>query len=784
MANKICSMQRSVLMATAATILTVGISPSAWAQENAPATAQEPASNNVGLEDIIVTATKREQKLSDVGVSVTSLGGEALERMGITETVGITATVPNLINASVFGPGANTNFSIRGVAQNDINDGTESPIATYVDDVYFVATGAGSFPLYDMQRVEVLRGPQGTLFGRNSTGGLIHFISAKPNDEFFASASGSYGSYNERIFTGILNMPLGEKAALRVAGRYQNSDGYLKHITGNRPDAGQIETHSIRTQLLLKPSSVLTSLFKFSYDKAAGFTTGIVHQPTGIDAVTGGQFALRPDQDFYGTGPGKTFLGFGVVGSRDTVDNGSDRRLKGATSLTAQNTTNWEINDQITLTSVTAYNRYKKNLLEDCDGTQQRICESHYQNSAKQFTQELRAFGDMGALRWTIGAYYLNQNSKQNLIVPLYADPTPVAPTLGLAVQTEVKAKGYAAFANIEYDVSPQLTVIVGVRGARDEKHIDQLNGLYLPNSSDPTIRGYEADVPVYSFVNRNAVIYENNYNDATSGGLNRFGRNGWSGKIEIDYKPWDDGLIYASVSRGLKSAGFNNGTLKAGLLATELQFKPETLLAYEVGFKSNFMDNKASVATSAFYYDYKNFHVLNFAGLGAFITNRPARIYGSEIELNFRPVPALTLQLTGGVVDTKLADTSNAGGVSAEREMALAPSWTLSAMARYEFTVAGSHTLGVQVDGNARDAFFNNPGNDPASVVPKFTNVNARIDFADVDDRYNLSVSVRNLLNKRYLTSRFLLQGLGGYNYDFYNPPRMIRAELTVKFR
>ena len=781
MTNKFRSVKRRVLMATAATILTVGIAAQAQAQDQAPAPAQE----NVGLEEIIVTATKREQALSDVGVSVTSLGGEALERMGVTETTGITATVPNVINASIFGPGTNTNFSIRGVAQNDINDGTESPIATYVDDVYFVATGAGSFPLYDMQRVEVLRGPQGTLFGRNSTGGLIHFISAKPNDEFFASASGSYGSYNERIFTGILNLPIGEKAALRVAGRYQNSDGYLKHITGNRPDAGQIETHSIRTQLLLKPSSVLTSLFKFAYEKASGFTTGIVHQPTGIDAVTGGQFVLRPDQDFYGTGPGKSFAGFGVVGSPDTVDNGSDRRLKGATSLTMQNTTNWEISDQITVTSVTAYNRYRKNLLEDCDGTQLRICESHYQNSARQFTQELRAFGDMGALRWTVGAYYLNQKSNQNLIVQLYVDPSPFpAPPLGLAGKTELKAKGYAAFANIEYDVSPQLTVIAGLRGARDEKHIDQLNGVYFPASTNPLFLGYEADVPVYSFVNRNIAVYENNYNDATSGGLNRFGRNGWSGKIEIDYKPWDDGLLYASVSRGLKSAGFNNGTLKAGLLATELQFKPETLLAYEVGFKSNFMDNKASVATSAFYYDYKSFHVLNFAGLGAFITNRPARIYGTEIELNFRPVPALTLQLTGGLVDTKLSNTTNAGGVSADREMALAPSWTLSAMARYEFAVAGRHTLGIQVDGNARDSFFNNPGNDPASLVPKFTNVNGRIDLADVDDRYNLSVSVRNLLNKRYLTSRFLLQGLAGYNYDFYNQPRMIRAELTIKFR
>ena len=277
--------------------------------------------------------------------------------------------------------------------------------------------------------------------------------------------------------------------------------------------------------------------------------------------------------------------------------------------------------------------------------------------------------------------------------------------------------------------------------------------------------------------------IFENFITDANSNGANRFGRNGWSGKIEIDYKPSDDTLIYASVSRGLKSAGFNNGVLPAGLSAADLAFKPEALLSYELGLKSSFLDNKASIAAAAFYYDYKNFQVLNFVGLASIIRNADARIYGGEVELNFRPVPALTLQLNGGVTNTKLFNVANGGQVFADREMALAPSWTLSAKARYEVPV-GSHTVGLQVDASMRDKFFNVPGNDPASVVPRYTNVNARIDLADADDRYNFSVSVRNLFDKRYIASVFLLEGLGGYRYGFWSPPRQVNAELTVKFR
>lgn len=749
----------------------------AWAQiaDGSPTTSQVDSDSQ--LVDIVVTATKREQSLSDVGVSVTSLGGEMLENLGITDTLAITSSVPNLVNASVFGPGTNTNFSIRGVAQNDYNDGTESPIATYVDDVYYVPTGAGSFPLYDMARVEVLRGPQGTLFGRNSTGGLIHFITAKPTREFFASVGASYGSYNDRSVTAIVNLPLGEIGALRVSGRYSDNDGWIKHITGNQPKSGQLQTNSIRGQLLLEPSDTFSTLFKISYDRAAGFSSAVFHEPIGIDATTGNQFVLG-NQDFYGTGPGLSPFGLGTIGSPNRADNGALRKLRGGKSFTVQNTTNWDASDSITITSVAAYNRYSRNQFEDCDGTQARLCATHYQNRSRQFTQELRAFGDMGSFRWTLGGYYLNQKSSQDVIVPLFLDISPIA----LGVDANLKAEGMAAFVNGEYDLSPQFTVIAGVRYSRDKKSIQQRNGFYTAaNAADP-FAGYEADIDPYSLFG--ATVAENVYTDATSNGANRFTRNGWSGKVELDFKPTDDTLLYASISRGLKSAGFNNGVITVGIPVSAIEFKPETMLAYEVGLKTSFFDRRASLNVSGFYYDYSNYQVLTFAGLGSFITNRDATLYGAEVEFNARPVPRLTLQISGGVVDTKLKGVANAGGVVADRQMPLAPSWTLSAMARYEAPLSADHSLGLQLDGNARDSFFNVPGNDSASIVPKYGVLNARIDVSDAANRYKVGVSVRNLLNDRYISSVFLLQGLGGYRYGFYTPPRWFSIDATVNFR
>jgi iron complex outermembrane recepter protein len=625
-----------------------------------------------------------------------------------------------------------------------------------------------------MERVEVLRGPQGTLFGRNSTGGLIHYITKKPEFTPSASVSASYGRFDEYSIGAVANLPLSDQVALRISGRYGDGNGYQRNLNGTQPRQGSVKTESIRGQLRIE-SGAVTSNFKASYDRASGFNAGIARDAIGIDNVTGNQFVLG-DIDFYGTGPGIDKFGFGKAGTGpNTINNGQNREIRSNKSITLQNNTDIELSDSITLTSVTAYNEFGRDQTEDCDGTPDPICQTHYDNQSKQFTQELRAFGDMGTFRWTVGAYYLQQKQQQDVVVPLFYD------AVALDVDTSLRSKGYAAFVNLEYDLSPEFTIIGGIRGSRDVKSIQQRNGIYSPLDPAVGFPGYEdnANLPL------GALVAANIFTDATANGFNRLKKNNWSGKLELDYKPNSDTLVYASVSRGLKSPGFNNGIISVGLPANQLPFKSEKMLAFELGLKSTFADGRASANLATFYYDYKDFQALSFAGVGSLISNRDARIYGIEAEFNAKPVDRLTLQISGGLVDTKLRDTPNALGVIADREMALAPSWTVNGRIRYEIPVGSSGSeVGLQLDANARDSFYNNPGNDSAARVPKFAEVNGRIDFSDADDRFRVALVGKNLLNDRYITSIFVLQDLGGYRYYFYNRPRTFSLEATWNFR
>ena len=738
------------------------------AQPSRSATSSPVRSENQGIAEIVVTAQKREQKLNDVGISISVLGGDQLDKMLITDSTSIVNVVPNVENTSIYGPGTNTNFSVRGVAQNDSNDGTEAPIATYVDDVYLVTTGAGAFPLYDMQRVEVLRGPQGTLFGRNSTGGLIHYISSRPVDRFEASISGSYGSYDDRTVTGMINVPVAPGVLdVRVAGQYHDNDGWLENRTGNQPDGGQVKSRSIRGSVLFTPNDTLTNVLRISYDRASGYTSGIWRDAITQDPATGYQYTLPEGSlDAVGVGP--------VIGESD---NGQLRKLLGAKSFLAINKLDWKVGD-VTVTSVTGYNHYRRNTVEDCDGTQVAICATHYNNPSHQFSQELRAYIDAGSSRFTVGAYYLNQVQEQNILAPLaqFAGPGSVA----LKANVYQRSKGYAVFGNAEFDLASNLTLITGLRGSRDDKTIQQVNGIYQPTDPANPFAGYEANanLPV------GPAVGENVFTDATAGGLNHIKKNLWSAKVELDYKPSPGTLVYASFSRGVKAPGFNNGLVSVGLPFQQFRYAQETLLAYEVGVKASFWDRRGNISASTFYYDYSDYQAISFVGVGSFITNNDAKLYGMEADLTLKPFPRVTFQANGGLLHSKLYDVSNAGLFVNDAKMPIAPSWTASALLRYDLPIdGGDKTVGFQLDGRARAHFYNDPANDPAARVPSYGVLNGQVDIATVDDKYRLSLSVKNIFDRRYKTSIFLLNGVAGYRYGFYGPPRWVSADLTIKF-
>ena len=726
------------------------------------------------VEEVVVTAQKREQSTSDLGISVSALSGDELSALGMQSSNDIVNFIPNIEHTAIFGPGTNPNYSIRGVTQNDYNDATEAPIATYVDDVYFVTTGAGSFPLYDQERVEVLRGPQGTLFGRNSTGGVMHFISNDPTEEFEGEIKVGFGSYATRRVSGFVNVPVTDNFQFRIAGYTSKSDGYLDHQTGNQPDAGETDNESVRLTLAFQPTENISDVLKISQSISQGNTSGVWR-----DAIT-----QSPTDGLLSTLPKGTLDGFGFapVHKYKEVDQGGPRELKRARSRTVSNTLDWAISDSVELTSVTAYNEYTRDLLEDCDGIQAWLCQTHYDNSSHQFSQELRAFIDLGEQRYTVGAYYLEQSQNVDQIAPLFVD---VGHLIGLPggllfdADAKQELKGYAVFANGEFDLNEKFTLVAGVRFSKDENEMDSRFAQYGSPTGAPG-RDQWAAFKHTTDVAGGALLSEDLLNDTTGG--NSFSKDSWNAKIELDYKPTDDMLIYGSISRGTKAPGYNHGFVSAGLAIDDYFYKEEELIAYEVGIKTTFWDQKASLNAAAFYYDYTDYHTLSFIDIGSYLTNSDAELYGAEFDLTVRPIEGLTLKLNAGILESTLYDVPNSAGFVDDWEMPIAPSWTLAGSINYEFYV-GDNIMGLQLDGRARDEFTNDPADNPASTVDGYGTANARAYLLDSAEKWEVSLSVKNLADKQYETSIFLLNGIGGYRYGFDGPPRMWSADITYRF-
>ncbi|MGD9660060.1 MAG: TonB-dependent receptor [Porticoccaceae bacterium] len=724
------------------------------------------------IDEVIVTAQKREQSTADLGISVSVLGGDQMSALGMQLSNDIVNFIPNIEHTAIFGPGTNPNYSIRGVTMNDYNDATEAPIATYMDEMYLVTTGAGSFPLYDMERVEVLRGPQGTLFGRNSTGGVMHFISKDPTDVGEGEIKVGVGAYDSRRTSGFLNAPINDRMQFRIAGYYSDNDGWMKHRTGNQPDGGEMENHSFRVSLALQPTDNINNVIKISHSKAQGHSTAVWADAAVTNPVTGLQEVKQP--------PGSlTDFGVAPVHEYHESDNGGLRELKGAESTTIINKLDWSISDNVTLTSVTGYNEYERDLVEDCDGTQVWICATHYDNSSHQFSQEFRTFMDFGAQRYTFGAYYLEQYQDVNQIAPLVVG-------LGgggqlLDADAEQDLKGYAVFANAEFDLSDKFTLTTGLRVSYDEKEMDSRYATYASPTPDAPVDqqwlGWENNTEIP----RGALLSEDLLNNDT--GFNSFDKYSWNAKIGLDYKPTDDMLLYISFSRGTKAPGYNHGFISAGLPKEAYFYDEEELLSYEVGMKTTFWDQRANFNAAAFYYDYNDYHTLSYIGIGSFLTNSDAKLYGAEFDLTVKPIEGLTLTLNGGLLESTLYDVPNGSGIVGDWEMPIAPSWTLAGAVNYEMYVGQGHILGVQVDGRGRDSFTNDPADNPASIVKGYTTYNARAYFIDSSERWEISASVKNLTDKEYNTSIFLIPGLGNLRYGFYGPPRWWSADVTYKF-
>ncbi len=764
----------SSLVAIAVATLSTNV---AQAQEAAaPAPALENAGD--GLADIVVTAQKREQSLQRVGISVTAVTGEQILQRGVSDSIDLIVQTPSVDNYSPYGPGSSANIVIRGIGLNDFGEGNEAPVTVYVDEFYIVNVPAVDFALFDLERAEILRGPQGTLFGRNSTGGLVNYVTAKPTHKLEGYVKGTLARFGEVKVEGAVNAPISDTLSARLSFLSHHSDGYIRNLNPEFADrkGGAAGTDAVRAQLRYENGD-WDVLLKAEYGRQDHVHTYYEQTPSVRDPVTG-LASLNPA----GTdAAGYNEANFGAAAPNVTYTNRPQYlKSKGTTVLLRAER---KLGDT-TFTSVTGYQHFSRRYAEDCDASPNDTCYARFPYSATSASQEFRFFGSTDKLRWTAGIYGLYSKSQNNpyavFNVPV-SGPSAIDPDTGLyngaflplnlAANWRLRTLSGAVFGQVEYDVLPTVTLIGGLRVTHDDKKFRDAD-----NASLRSCPGYPT--PTNCFLPPDGPGIAHPYAD-------RYKKTLWSGKAEIDFKPSDVALLYASISRGTKSGGFSNGFYPGGVTTDQLRYGDETNIAYELGEKITLFDRKLRINSALFYYDYQNFQTFNWQGVGGLLSNQDASSYGGEIEIEAAPVRGLTISLGGSYLSTKIKNVTNAlpggGTYTADREMANAPKWTANGSVTYVAELANGRSLTLSWDGNYRSSRYTNNFNDPSVRLRGYFKHNANITYS-VTDNVDVQAFVRNISNNLAPTKAYQFNDLG-YTQFIYSEPRVFGGSLLYRF-
>jgi iron complex outermembrane recepter protein len=765
------------------------------------ASAQTTPSSSGALEEIVVTAQKREQNSQDVGISVSAITGADLAAMGAVTATDITKSMPAVVLTQPNGPSSFT-LSIRGITQNDFADHQESPAAIYVDDVYVSQMAGLAFSLFDIDRVEVLRGPQGTLFGRNATSGLAQFVSRRPTDDYEGYADITTGEHNLFRVEGAVSGQLWEGVDGRIAFESNHYDPLFTHFgTAGGQDSENGDDWALRGQLLFKLGEKSQLLFiarvaKQDVSAGAWESRSTYSLGNGIDTY------LPPNVNIgYGAGNhGPCTNGTNVTpctgypssGAFSTYGNFQGYAKIATSGFTAKYTQDLGFAQ---LTAIGDYQKLTKNYAEDSDTTPQTWFQFFNGSDVNQESGELRLNGGDEKLNWTTGVYALridgnyyegwdgdfNYQASQFITPsnPSGGWPSPTVPgTDGGIPQTLIPynlvTKSGAAFAQGEYRATDLVGFTVGGRYTYDKK---DYNYDWYPQELFP-------QNPVGSQVVQltpvpGLALY--NYTNTLTSNL-------YSGKAEMDLHFAPDLMGYVSYNRGVKGGGFNAplfpNTIGTPALLAALEIKPEELSAYEVGLKSEWLEHRLRFNAAAYYYDYKNNQVLTYLyAVAQLIRNAPATHKGGEFELEYAPTENLRLGLGAAYVDAVVRDIDARGtGVPGDYTPSNAPRWTGNALARYTWPVFTGH-LSAQIDGNYLSKFWFGVADIPDIEQGSYGLANARLNYLTHSEKIEVGASLENLTDKHYATMAFDNTGVNNMAQTYPGTPRWFKVHLNYKF-
>ncbi|MGE4430336.1 MAG: TonB-dependent receptor [Sphingobium sp.] len=736
-----------------------GVSYSACAQED--------------VADIVVTANKREQNLKDVGLAVSVLQADDLKTRQISSLADIASAVPGLIYTN---SAENTPiYTLRGVSFYDTSLGSYAAVSLNMDEVPFAFPVLAAHTAFDLERMEVLKGPQGTLFGQNATGGAVNFIVAKPTSTFAAGGDISYGRFNEVQMEGFVSGPLSSTLKARIAGRAEWADPW--QISNSRPDDrnGRVENYMARFLLDYEPVDTMRFQFNLNGWKDKSDTQAaqyIAFQPAGANyppQLVEYAHAFSPaKQRAADWAPDMPF---------------ADNRLWQATFRG-----DLDLTDAITLTSLTSYTDYKQHQGTDQDGLP--IAEADHarvDGRIKSFNQELRlSNGGEPGLRWVLGANF-ERSTVYQIVDTDYSDSTSFG-SLGIrsnSYSSDQKFTNYAIFGNVEYDLTGQLTAKGGMRYTNSKADgrscINDMSGIpgnsgdffynvllggrfgpypsgacFAINDQEETINGIAPGAPG-EYAN---VLHEDNL----------------SWRVGLDWKPAPDLLVYANLSRGYKAGSFPTAT--GATFTSYLPVRQETVLAYEAGIKASLLDRALQVELSGFYYDYGDKQIRAktsrppFGILDALQNIPESSIRGFEASADIRPARGVHVNMSLSYINARIDEFTGINGAGLPGDfggtpMPYTPKYQFSINPDYEFPIGGDATgfLGaslnvrssaIAVVGGGQDVPNVTSIHHPVAGIDGYALVDLRAGVRLADDRYRISLFAKNIFNQYYWTNVF----------------------------
>jgi iron complex outermembrane receptor protein len=707
--------------------------------------------------EIIVTAQKRSESVQNVPISITALTGETLAASGIQDTERLSTLTPGLIvQRSVVGK-----ISIRGVGNENYTISGDPGVAVHSDGVYVARAAAGLFDLFDINRVEVLRGPQGTLYGRNATGGVINVLPNTPDASALrAGASGEYGNYNYFRLEGMVNAPLGGGWAARVAGLWSKRDGFTNNTNADaiRRGFGGLDSKDIwavRGQVAYDGDGPLKARLSVEYLK----------DDSNLPAY---KYLNRPDAL-----PKADFGGFGPEGLR-TVNQGIELQIPGASRGVGSDSDVFKTHQfgaslhldydfgGVTLSSITGYRDTKFNYLDDGDGSDVFYVNYIQQDKSKQFSQELQLAGNFGNFDWLVGGFYFHETGSSFIALPF-----PFGFNLPFFIQIDGTARtdALAGFGELRWQATDRLKFTFGGRYSHEKR---------------AAAYRYEVNFGVSNVANPDL--------EATF--------NAFTPRFVVDFKATDHINLYASATRGFKSGGFN-------LLAVQPGFDPEKVWSYEAGFKSTFAGGKGSLYGNVFYYNYKDIQVGQIVNLSSVLTNAAkATVKGAEIEFLARPVTGLEIGATVAYLDAKYdrfctgdptqpsapvnRNCSAANPIDlAGNRFPRAPEWTVTTSAQYTADFGNNSSLMLRADLRSQSLTYFTQFNRRLVSQPAYEVVNGRINYILPGGRFSIGAFVNNVFNKTYFNE--VLES-GAFNPQlvaqaYVAPPRTYGITAGAKF-